>query len=219
MMVNCKACGKEIAKGVKKCPHCGKDQRNFFGKHKIITAILVLVIIGGIGSALGGKGNKSTSASAPTTTSTSSSSTTKPTEQPKPTELSNTGTSSNVKITVTGFQTAATVGTNEYSTAKAQGVFKIVKLTITNNQKDAITVDSNSFKLVDDQGREFTDSTEAQTALMTSDSSNQNFFLKQINPGITVSGLVVFDVPKDAKGFKLKATGGMMGDPIMLKVE
>ncbi|MDJ1630451.1 hypothetical protein QNN00_04875 [Bacillus velezensis] len=28
-LVSCKACGKEIAKGVKKCPNCGKDQRNF----------------------------------------------------------------------------------------------------------------------------------------------------------------------------------------------
>lgn len=56
-LVNCKACGKEIAKGVKKCPHCGKDQRNFFMKHKIITIILAIVIIAGISTALNG-GNK-----------------------------------------------------------------------------------------------------------------------------------------------------------------
>lgn len=53
MMVNCKACGKEIAKGVKKCVHCGKDQRNFFMKHKILSGIAILVLIGVIGSALG----------------------------------------------------------------------------------------------------------------------------------------------------------------------
>lgn len=29
-LVSCKACEQEIAKGVKKCPNCGKDQRNFF---------------------------------------------------------------------------------------------------------------------------------------------------------------------------------------------
>jgi hypothetical protein len=60
-MTNCKTCGKEIAKGVKKCPHCGKDQRNFFMKHKIITGVLILLILGGIGSALNGGNNKSTS--------------------------------------------------------------------------------------------------------------------------------------------------------------
>lgn len=60
-MTNCKACGKEIAKGVKKCVHCGKDQRNFFMKHKIITIILALVILGGIGSAMGGNKSNTTS--------------------------------------------------------------------------------------------------------------------------------------------------------------
>lgn len=67
-MINCKACGKEIAKGVKKCPHCGKDQRNFFMKHKIITGVLILVILVGIGSALG---NKSGDTSANNSKSTS----------------------------------------------------------------------------------------------------------------------------------------------------
>jgi hypothetical protein len=63
-MVNCKACGKDIAKGVKKCPHCGKDQRNFFMKHKIITIIGVLILIGIISSIGGNKDtNKSTTES------------------------------------------------------------------------------------------------------------------------------------------------------------
>jgi len=48
MMTECKACGGDIAKGVKKCPHCGKDQRNFFMRHKIITGFLVLMILGSI---------------------------------------------------------------------------------------------------------------------------------------------------------------------------
>ncbi len=60
-MVNCKACGKEIAKGVKKCPNCGKDQRNFFMRHKIITGILVIVLLAGIGGAMGGDDKPSSS--------------------------------------------------------------------------------------------------------------------------------------------------------------
>ena len=53
-ILNCKSCGKEIAKGVNKCVHCGKDQRNFFMKHKILTFILVVVMLAGISSALNG---------------------------------------------------------------------------------------------------------------------------------------------------------------------
>ena len=48
MMTQCKACGGDIAKGVKKCPHCGKDQRNFFMRHKIITGFIILLILGSI---------------------------------------------------------------------------------------------------------------------------------------------------------------------------
>lgn len=49
-LTSCKVCGKELAKGVKKCTNCGKDQRNFFMKHKILTGFLILVIIASIGS-------------------------------------------------------------------------------------------------------------------------------------------------------------------------
>ncbi len=48
MMTKCKACGGDIAKGVKKCPHCGKDQCNFFMRHKIITGFLILIILGSV---------------------------------------------------------------------------------------------------------------------------------------------------------------------------
>ena len=211
MVVNCKACGKEIGKGVKKCVHCGTDQRNFFGKHKIITGILALVIIGGIGSSLGDDKSKTTQA--PVASSASA-------PDPKPVELSKEGISSDVKIAVTGFTSKDSIGDNQYSTAKAQGVFKIVSISLTNNQKDAITIDSNSFKLFDDQDREFSYSSEAQIAMMSSMNGKQeSFFLKKINPGMTIGGQIVFDIPKDAKGFKLKASGGMTGKPITLKVE
>ncbi len=40
----CKECGTEVSsKGI--CPKCGKDQRNFFVKHKVVTFFLVLIII------------------------------------------------------------------------------------------------------------------------------------------------------------------------------
>jgi hypothetical protein len=60
MLKNCKACGKEIGKSVKKCPECGTDQRNFFGKHKIITGILVIVVLIVVVSALNKGGSTTT---------------------------------------------------------------------------------------------------------------------------------------------------------------
>ena len=82
-MVKCKACGKEIAKGTK-CVGCGKDQRNFFMKHKVLTVILTLIILGGIGSAMGGDEEVATTAAKTTTTDTAKAKTTteKPAEKP-----------------------------------------------------------------------------------------------------------------------------------------
>ena len=40
----CKECGAEVSStGV--CPKCGKDQRNFFVKHKVITFLLVVAVL------------------------------------------------------------------------------------------------------------------------------------------------------------------------------
>jgi len=46
----CPKCGEEIKLVAKKCKHCQADLRNWFVKHKIITVILVLMLLGIIGS-------------------------------------------------------------------------------------------------------------------------------------------------------------------------
>ena len=46
----CKICGKELAKNAKVCPNCGQDQRNFFARHKVLSGLGILVILGVIGS-------------------------------------------------------------------------------------------------------------------------------------------------------------------------
>lgn len=60
----CKECGAEVSsKGI--CPKCGKDQRNFFVKHKVVTFILVIVIVGVI-AGMGGSSNNGKSGSSGT---------------------------------------------------------------------------------------------------------------------------------------------------------
>lgn len=53
----CKKCMQEMSSSSKKCPNCGKDQRNWFMRHKILTFLGIIVIIGVIGAANGGKSN------------------------------------------------------------------------------------------------------------------------------------------------------------------
>lgn len=70
-VVSCKACGKEIGKGVKKCVHCGTDQRNFFGKHKILTGVLVIIVLIIVGSIMSSGNKTSTTTSTPNTSAQS----------------------------------------------------------------------------------------------------------------------------------------------------
>lgn len=44
-VIICKACGKEISKSIKICPHCGNDQRGFFIRNKTISVIGIIVIL------------------------------------------------------------------------------------------------------------------------------------------------------------------------------
>ena len=59
-MKKCKACQTEIDSKATKCPHCKADQRGWFRRHPILTGILILFVIGLIGSA--GKGGSSSTA-------------------------------------------------------------------------------------------------------------------------------------------------------------
>jgi uncharacterized protein DUF4352 len=78
---------------------------------------------------------------------------------------------------------------------RAQGQFCIAKVKVSNIGDESQMFDGTSQYLYDQEGREFTASTEAAFALPESQS-----FLEDINPGNTVSGKVVWDVP--ASGFE-----------------
>ena len=79
-MKKCKSCQKEIDSKAKKCPYCQADQRNWFVKHKIITAILTLVLIGAISSGAKGSNTATTSSNSNTSNKTT-------TNAPKPSPI------------------------------------------------------------------------------------------------------------------------------------
>lgn len=71
-MKKCKSCKSEIDSKATKCPKCGTDQRNWFGRHKIITGILVIIVVFGIIGAAGSKGGNTSTSSGNNTTTTDS---------------------------------------------------------------------------------------------------------------------------------------------------
>jgi len=83
---------------------------------------------------------------------------------------------------------------------KAQGQFCIVSLSAKNIGDKSQYLDGGSQKAFDSQNRTF--SADSAAGIYLGDEGNT--FLNQINPGNSVSGKVVFDVPKDAKITRLE---------------
>ncbi len=127
--------------------------------------------------------------------------------------------SSKVDIAITKIRKEeGAIGSNPYLQQEPMGQFVIVDVYMKNNQKDAITVDSNSFKLIDYEGREYSSSPEGQTALQIEQDSKAKGFLTRLNPNMGTSFTFVFDVPKGLLPLdvQFEAKGGMTGKPTLM---
>ncbi|MEV5414200.1 DUF4352 domain-containing protein [Thermopolyspora sp. NPDC052614] len=80
-----------------------------------------------------------------------------------------------------------------FTTSTAQGQYVLIYLTVKNIGDEAQLFDGTSQKLIDAKGRQF--DTATGTAAVSLPGSNA--FLNNINPGNTVKGILLFDVPKN----------------------
>ncbi len=127
--------------------------------------------------------------------------------------------SSKVDIAITNVKKQKeAIGSNPFLQQEPMGVFFIVDVYMKNNQKDAITVDGNSFKLIDSEGREYSSSPEGHMALAVEQDSKAKGMLTRLNPNMGTSFTFVFDVPEELPIFttKFEAKGGMTGKPTLM---
>lgn len=99
---------------------------------------------------------------------------------------------------------------------RAGGTFVIVTVAVFNSQSSAITMDNGLFDILDPNGNVYS----ASAQNMQVDPAN-DLFLAQINPGITKTGQVVFDVPTtlNLDDLQLRFRGGMTGDSANLPLK
>jgi len=98
-------------------------------------------------------------------------------------------------FTVTEVETGIESLGESFLRAEAQGMFVLVHVKVTNVGSEAQMFSGGNQTLLDAQGREF--SSDVGAAVMNVEDSEQ--FLNEINPGNTVNGTVVFDVPEGLK--------------------
>jgi hypothetical protein len=97
-------------------------------------------------------------------------------------------------FTVTKVEERRRVGSGSLG-EDAQGVFKLVHVRVRNGGSDTEAFSSSRQTLYDHSGREF--EADASAAIYLRDS---NSLYEKINPGNTVQGVLIFDVPASATG-------------------
>lgn len=155
---------------------------NWFVRHKVLSVILGLVVIAVISSAAGG--NKSN-------TSTSNSSSNKAAETAKIGQAANDG---KFEFTVSSVECGKTsVGTNQYLTKTAQGQYCLLNVSVKNIGDQAQSLLSSNQYLLNASGQKYS----ADDVATMYNTPNGTSWYNDINPGNSVNGAIVFDIPKD----------------------
>ncbi|GIP46389.1 hypothetical protein J45TS6_48480 [Paenibacillus sp. J45TS6] len=192
-LVQCKACNKEIAKGVKKCVGCGKDQRNWFMRHKIMTfigAIIILVIVVNMG---GGSGEEKVAA-------TNGDVSTKQTE--KTDTIYNVGDTvkdKQLELTVTKFEELDEIGDPSFLGKKASdgGTLVAIQYTMKNVSDEPVGMFSYpSVNLVDEKGTKYDSDIDGTSAYAVETKIDDSKVFSDLNPDISVSSVEVYEVSK-----------------------
>jgi len=102
---------------------------------------------------------------------------------------------------VTNAETFTEMGTFIYN-KKTEGKFVKVYLRITNNAKETKEILTPRFKIEDSQERKYDRLSDDMLYI-----ADHLEFGKQLQPGLAVSGAIVFEMPKDAENLKLVISG------------
>lgn len=175
--------------------------------------LVVLIVIGVIAGSGGNKSNNQPSSGSNSTTTSNS----KQEEAAKTYGLNETVQDGDLAFTVTNVETAKTLG-NQFTKKDAQGTFYVITLKLENKGNKTATFDSSMAKVTDDKGREFERSIEGQTAKGMAQ-GNVDLFLQQIQPSLSVTGDLVFDLPADMQNPMLVVKGSYFGKGAKIKFQ
>jgi len=166
-----------------------EKKKNWFAKHKILTVILAFIAIAVVASAASG-GSKSNSSS----TGNGSGVTKSDDKAAVVAKLNETAKDGKFEFVVKKVECGKTsIGTNQYLTKNAQGQFCLMTVSVKNIGDKAQGFFGSNQKLLNAQNQEYA----ADDAAGVYVDQNYSTLFSNINPGNSVEGVVVFDIPKD----------------------
>ncbi|HEM4483238.1 TPA: DUF4352 domain-containing protein [Streptococcus suis] len=164
-------------------------QKKPFYKRIWFIVLVGLFVIGGLQSVLGGGSNSSTSSSQDTSTTTQTTTEASASSSEKSEEVTYRSVG-DVLYIVHSKEVTTNVGGEFGKTAN--GVFLVLRVTVRNNGKEAITVTDDFFTLLKGDVEYKSDSTAGIYA-----NEDAKFFLTEVNPENSVTGNVVFDITEE----------------------
>ncbi|MEU6998988.1 DUF4352 domain-containing protein [Nonomuraea sp. NPDC046570] len=176
----------------------------------LILAVVFVVLVGGCAAlvvSLAGGGDRTTTANADRDPGGA-----KPGDKPKKEKPEAPGIGSVVKdgefsFKVTKLERKARVG-GDFLNKDAQGVFLLVYVTVKNIGDEQQAFSSSAQKLYA-KGKEYEASAEAAIYL-----ENSKSLYEEINPGNSVKGIVLFDVPKTLKPDSIELHDSLFSDGV-----
>lgn len=194
----CPKCQEDIQLGAKKCKHCGADVRNWFVRHKVITGILILFVIGIIGSAMGGE--NSDQGINNSTVATDENSAAK-TDKDVVYTVNEDVMIDDLKIRVINVKSLGNSISQSFGEPiTTQGNFIRVDFEVENMGNEGQYM--GDMEIVDSENRVFGESDKKYSIL-----GDAAEFFDKLNPNVKTNYSSVFDVAGDAKGLKLKTNG------------
>ncbi|XCA84440.1 DUF4352 domain-containing protein [Exiguobacterium mexicanum] len=168
---------------------------------------LIAIII--IGSAAGGEEETATTESQEVTASSEETKEEPKKEEPKKEEQKQFTIGEEVKVGKLSYTVNSVEETNQISSVlgdkTTEGKYAIIELSIKNYDKEARMADSNMFKIKTADGTEY--STDAELDMYVNE-GGIGFFLEDINPNISKTGKVVFELPTEAAEYNLEVSSG-----------
>jgi hypothetical protein len=161
---------------------------NWFKRHKILTGLLALILIAVIASAAGGSKSTNNQTSTTTTSATKTTATTAGLNQPV--------ADGKFQFDVTAIQcqqTQVESPISSYSDTTAGAPYCFVSLTVKNISNVAQTFDPSAQFIYDSSGKQYSYDSSASIDIEPQSSNFVDY--PTVNPGTSVSGQLVYDVP------------------------
>ncbi|CCY47075.1 putative uncharacterized protein [Firmicutes bacterium CAG:822] len=188
----CKYCKSEIDKKAKICPFCKRGQGNV-----VLRLLFVFIIITFVITVLASLGDSSNSTS----------------NEKKTVNMGEKVTVNDVDYIVNEKKIQKEISVaSGYFKYTADGNYLLINITITNNSKSSINIDSTDFRLKDENGATYS------ASILTSVDNMDMLNFETINPNATESGYIAYDIANTDLHYTLTIDGDEFFDSAGIEV-